>query len=78
MFLFDLKAQAARLFSINLKEELIMLNPNKIDVVILCGGYGKRLQNVIKDIPKPMAKIKHRPFLSILIDYGNYIFILKS
>lgn len=57
-----------------------MLNLSKIDVVILCGGYGKRLQDVIKDIPKPMAKIKHRPFLDILIDfiasYGFRHFIL--
>jgi len=57
-----------------------MLSPSKIDVAILCGGYGKRLQRVVKDIPKPMAKIKHRPFLSILIDfiasYGFRRFIL--
>lgn len=57
-----------------------MLSLSKIDVVILCGGFGKRLQNVVKDIPKPMAKIKHRPFLSILIDfivsYGFKRFIL--
>jgi len=57
-----------------------MLSLSKTDVVILCGGYGKRLQDVIKDIPKPMAKIKHRPFLSILIDfiasYGFRRFIL--
>lgn len=42
---------------------------NEIDVVILCGGFGKRLQNVIKDIPKPMAEINCRPFLDILIDF---------
>ncbi|MBA7592422.1 D-glycero-alpha-D-manno-heptose 1-phosphate guanylyltransferase [subsurface metagenome] len=57
-----------------------MLSPSKIDVVILCGGFGKRLQRVVKDIPKPMAKIKQRPFLSILIDfiasYGFKRFIL--
>ncbi len=57
-----------------------MLRPSKIDVAILCGGFGKRLQRVVKDIPKPMAKIKHRPFLSILIDfiasYGFRRFIL--
>jgi len=57
-----------------------MLSLSKIDVVILCGGFGKRLQNVVKDIPKPMVKIKRRPFLSILIDfiasYGFKRFIL--
>ena len=57
-----------------------MFSLSKIDVVILCGGFGKRLQNVVKDIPKPMAKIKRRPFLDILIDfiasYGFRRFIL--
>ena len=45
------------------------LNPKEIDVLILCGGLGKRLRGVINDIPKPMAEINDRPFLDILIDY---------
>ncbi|MGD0335705.1 MAG: nucleotidyltransferase family protein [Candidatus Omnitrophota bacterium] len=40
-----------------------------LDVVILCGGKGKRLQAFIKDRPKPMAEINGRPFLDILFDY---------
>jgi NDP-sugar pyrophosphorylase family protein len=40
-----------------------------IDVVILCGGKGTRLQPVISDRPKPMVEMKGRPFLDILIDY---------
>lgn len=40
-----------------------------IDVIILCGGLGKRLQSVVSDKPKPMAEIGNRPFLDILIDY---------
>ena len=40
-----------------------------IDVVILCGGKGTRLQKVVDDRPKPMADIHGRPFLDILIDY---------
>jgi NDP-sugar pyrophosphorylase family protein len=42
---------------------------NEIDVLILCGGFGRRLQGVIKKLPKPMAEIGNRPFLDILIDY---------
>jgi D-glycero-alpha-D-manno-heptose 1-phosphate guanylyltransferase len=42
---------------------------NNIDVVILCGGMGKRLQSVINDRPKPMAQIGDRSFLDILIEY---------
>lgn len=40
-----------------------------IDVVILCGGKGTRLQKVVDDRPKPMADMHGRPFLDILIDY---------
>jgi len=39
-----------------------------LDVVILCGGLGSRLKEVVSDRPKPMAQIGERPFLDILID----------
>jgi NDP-sugar pyrophosphorylase family protein len=45
------------------------IQPQNIDVVILCGGLGTRLQGVIHDRPKLMIKINGRPFLDILIDY---------
>ncbi|MEW6008099.1 MAG: sugar phosphate nucleotidyltransferase [Candidatus Omnitrophota bacterium] len=44
-------------------------NPSKIDVVILCGGEGKRLSSILKDRPKPMAVFGNRPFLSLLMEY---------
>lgn len=40
-----------------------------MEAIILAGGYGRRLQSVIKDIPKPMADINGRPFLSYLVDH---------
>lgn len=40
-----------------------------IDVVVLCGGKGTRLNEVVNDRPKPMAEINCHPFLDILIDY---------
>ncbi len=40
-----------------------------VDVVILCGGKGTRLKEVVSDRPKPMAEINDRSFLDILIDY---------
>ncbi len=46
-----------------------VFNPEQIDVVILCGGLGKRLHSVVNDKPKPMVVIHHRPFLDILIEY---------
>ena len=42
--------------------------PEEIDVVILCGGKGTRLQAVVADCPKSMASIGGRPFLEILIE----------
>ena len=53
-----------------------------IDVVILCGGLGTRLQSVLKDKPKPMADFNDRPFLDLLVAYvgrfGFRRFILCS
>jgi len=37
--------------------------------IILAGGFGTRLQSVIKDVPKPMAPINGKPFLQYLLDY---------
>ena len=36
-------------------------------VIILAGGEGTRLREIIKDIPKPMAPIANNPFLEYLI-----------
>jgi len=35
------------------------------EAVILAGGYGTRLRQVVADVPKPMAPIGGRPFLEI-------------
>jgi NDP-sugar pyrophosphorylase family protein len=40
-----------------------------IDVLILCGGMGKRLKKISGPLPKPMVKIGERPFLDIIINY---------
>ena len=47
----------------------IAVKTGKIDVVILCGGLGKRLRPAVHGRPKPMAEIDRHPFLEILIDY---------
>lgn len=43
------------------------IRPENTDVVILCGGLGRRLKSAVGDRPKPMAEIDGRPFLDILI-----------
>ncbi|MDO8126567.1 MAG: nucleotidyltransferase family protein [Candidatus Brocadiales bacterium] len=54
--------------------------PKEIDAILLCGGLGKRLRDVVNDRPKVMAEIDGRPFLDVLIDfvasYGFRRFIL--
>ena len=43
-------------------------------VFILAGGYGTRLKSEIKNLPKPLAPIKNKPFLSYQIDLLNKSF----
>ncbi len=38
------------------------------EAIIIAGGLGTRLQNVIHDLPKAMAPVAGRPFLSFVID----------
>lgn len=37
--------------------------------IILAGGFGTRLQSVIKELPKPMAPINNIPFLNYQLNY---------
>lgn len=38
-----------------------------MEAIVLGGGFGTRLRDVVSDIPKPMAPIGNRPFLEILL-----------
>ncbi|MEM7182560.1 MAG: nucleotidyltransferase family protein [Spirochaetota bacterium] len=40
-----------------------------MEVIILAGGKGTRLQSVVSDVPKPMADISGKPFLEYLLTY---------
>lgn len=40
-----------------------------MEVIILAGGFGTRLQSVVPDVPKPMALINEKPFLEYLLEY---------
>jgi len=42
------------------------------DVLILCGGLGKRLRTEVGDSQKVMARINDRPFLDILLEYLKF------
>jgi len=48
---------------------------NKLDLVILVGGYGSRISKFTKKVPKPLLEINKRNFLSYLINhYSKYCF----
>lgn len=40
-----------------------------MEVIVLAGGMGTRLRELIKDVPKPMAPIKGKPFLVYLLNW---------
>jgi len=38
-----------------------------MEAIVLAGGFGTRLKEVVTDLPKPMAPVAGRPFLEILL-----------
>lgn len=38
-----------------------------MEAIVLAGGFGTRLRQVVPDLPKPMAPISGRPFLEIFL-----------
>lgn len=38
-----------------------------MEAIVLAGGFGTRLKEVVPDLPKPMAPVAGRPFLEILL-----------
>jgi D-glycero-alpha-D-manno-heptose 1-phosphate guanylyltransferase len=45
--------------------------PSQIDAIVLVGGLGSRLRPVVSDVPKPMAPVKGRPFLDVILAQLN-------
>ena len=40
-----------------------------MEVIILAGGFGKRLKKSVSNVPKPMAPIRGTPFIELLIKF---------
>ena len=38
------------------------------EAIILAGGFGTRLREVVSDVPKPLAPVAGRPFLAYVLD----------
>jgi len=53
------------------RDSAVTLSPlnHSMEAIILAGGAGTRLKQVVSDLPKPMAPIHNRPFLEYLMDY---------
>jgi D-glycero-D-manno-heptose 1,7-bisphosphate phosphatase len=54
-----------------------------LDLVILCGGRGKRLGNLTKNTPKPLIKVNNKQFIDYIIQFYqkynfNKIFLVTS
>jgi D-glycero-alpha-D-manno-heptose 1-phosphate guanylyltransferase len=47
----------------------VNISPDQITAVVLAGGFGKRIQHLLPDIPKPMAPVNGRPFLEWVVRY---------
>ena len=45
-----------------------MISKKKIEVVILCGGYGKRIRKISNGKPKPLIDFFNKPFLYIILN----------
>jgi len=41
----------------------------RVEAIILAGGFGTRLQSIVKDVPKPMADINGKPFLEYILNF---------
>lgn len=44
---------------------------DKVDTIILAGGLGTRLREVLTDLPKVLAPVNNRPFLDIILGFLN-------
>jgi D-glycero-alpha-D-manno-heptose 1-phosphate guanylyltransferase len=47
----------------------LVINPQQTIAVTLAGGFGTRLRQVLRDVPKPMAPVAGRPFLEWVLRY---------
>jgi D-glycero-alpha-D-manno-heptose 1-phosphate guanylyltransferase len=47
----------------------VNISPEQISAVVLAGGFGRRIQHLLPDLPKPMAPVNGRPFLEWVVRY---------
>jgi NDP-sugar pyrophosphorylase family protein len=47
----------------------VSISPEQITAIVLAGGFGRRIQHLLRDLPKPMAPVNGRPFLEWVVRY---------
>jgi|PlaIllAssembly_1097288.scaffolds.fasta_scaffold49945_3 NDP-sugar pyrophosphorylase family protein len=52
-------------------ELFVMDHMEKLDAIILAGGLGTRLRELIGDLPKVLAPVNNRPFLDVILSFLN-------
>ena len=64
------------------KKNFLERNRDILEIVLMAGGYGKRLMPLTKNIPKPLLKIKNKSLLEIamahLKEYGFLSFNIST
>ncbi|RYZ48416.1 MAG: hypothetical protein EOO14_22150, partial [Chitinophagaceae bacterium] len=52
------------------ENKLVATNEESItEAIVLAGGYGNRLQETVPGLPKVLAPVAGKPFLSYVIDH---------
>ena len=63
------------------ENNILDFHKNNLDIILMAGGYGKRLMPYTKKIPKPLLKIKNKSVLEIAIEnffkYGFKMFYIS-
>lgn len=49
-------------------EFLLVIKMKQTNLLVLAGGFGKRLRSAVSEVPKPLAPVNGRPFLSYQIE----------
>ncbi len=48
-----------------------------MEAMVLAGGFGTRLHNIISAVPKPMAPIAGKPFLEYILSYVTRFYVTR-
>ena len=49
------------------------MQSNKISAMILAAGFGKRLENITQNVPKPLVKISGKTLIQSSLELLNYL-----